>query len=422
MEVVCEVWRKKQTGAIFCELPGGAAPVAMVVSGGHIDAGGLEALRIAVVTGQAAFKETAVEGTGDARALGQVLWAAALQAARPDFLVARRFLALNLVGDQNATRWLPVGVHTAKLLETAAPDLKVGDLLSAARVPTEDVSAELAALSMLGLVRFSSPRREPVVPTPRPAAAPRPPLGRGAQDQELNGPTAAQRTVLLRKRFRRELEVLRGEGTPFAVLGLAAGASLEMLEAAHQRMRPRYSEVIEEQQLPQDVRDMAEALLEMVDEAWQTIQEKGVAAVRREARPASPPPKVEPPSEETVAIEAGLSAAQAEDWKRADAAFTRAHNLRIDNALTLAWLGWARFHNDSVELELRTEEARDFLLLAEQFDPTQTMGQMFLARLLIASDEPGSAALRLKRVLRLEEDNAEARELLDSIVLEEDED
>ena len=141
----------------------------------------------------------------------------------------------------------------------------------------------------------------------------------------------------------------------------------------------------------------------------------------RAAQPAPPPPKVEPPSEETVAFEAGLSAAQAEDWKRADAAFTRAHNMRIDNALTLAWLGWARYHNDSVELELRTEEARDFLLLAEQFDPTQTIGQMYLARLLIASDEPESAALRLKRVLRLEEDNAEARELLDSIVLEEDE-
>ena len=30
LDVVSEVWRKKRTGAVCCELPGGAAPVAMV--------------------------------------------------------------------------------------------------------------------------------------------------------------------------------------------------------------------------------------------------------------------------------------------------------------------------------------------------------------------------------------------------------
>jgi len=424
LHVVCEVWRKKHTGAVCCELPGGATPAAMVAQGGHIDAGGLEVLRLAVATGLATFRPSEVDATGDHRSLGQMLWTAAIQAANPDFLVARRFLALTVLGDRAAIDRLPIGVHTAKVLEIAAQDLKIGDLIRSTRVPGDEVGPELAALSTLGLVRFSSPRGVPAPPPTRAPAQSAPSRSTSSSApgvEDASGPPAAQRPTLLRKRLRRELEVLQVESSPFSVLGLVPGATVELLEAAHQRMRPRYTEVIDDEKLPQDVRDMAQTLLGMVDTAWDTIQEKGVARAVQEARPSRPKPEAAARSEETVAFEAGLSAAKAEDWKRADAAFTRAHNLRIDNALTLAWLGWSRFHNENVGLELRTEEARDYLLLAEQFDPTMTLGQMYLAKLLVETGEPESAVLRLKRVLRLEEEHEEAQALLDSIVIEEPE-
>jgi hypothetical protein len=46
---------------------------------------------------------------------------------------------------------------------------------------------------------------------------------------------------------------------------------------------------------------------------------------------------------------------------------------------------------------------------------------MYLAKLLVETGEPESAVLRLKRVLRLEEEHEEAQALLDSIVIEEPE-
>ena len=85
------------------------------------------------------------------------------------------------------------------------------------------------------------------------------------------------------------------------------------------------------------------------------------------------------------------------EWAQADSVLTKAHRQQLDHAGVLSNLGWARLHNPDRPQDARADEGRDFLLLSEQFDPTNVDGQYFLAQYLLAANLVEAAAQRAKR-------------------------
>ena len=81
----------------------------------------------------------------------------------------------------------------------------------------------------------------------------------------------------------------------------------------------------------------------------------------------------------------------------------------------LANLGWARLHNPNQSLESRTEEGKDFLLLAEEFDPTNGEGQYYMAQILVASSRLDAAEQRAERAAQADPSDTARAALLRKI-------
>ena len=108
----------------------------------------------------------------------------------------------------------------------------------------------------------------------------------------------------------------------------------------------------------------------------------------------------------------GLELIAKKDWQRADRVLTKAHKQRIGHASTLANLAWARLHNSSRPADKRREDARDYLLLAEQFDSSDAQIQTMLARFLLDDGDPVAALKRARRAARLSPGDADIAALL----------
>ncbi len=76
--------------------------------------------------------------------------------------------------------------------------------------------------------------------------------------------------------------------------------------------------------------------------------------------------------EEAIAdhlLKMGQEAVEQGDWEGADQALSRARDIRIDQPLTLAWLAWARLHNEAIPGETRAKDALAMAILALQLSP-----------------------------------------------------
>jgi cytochrome c-type biogenesis protein CcmH/NrfG len=114
-------------------------------------------------------------------------------------------------------------------------------------------------------------------------------------------------------------------------------------------------------------------------------------------------------------LEEGRALIGDRQWAGADRVLSRAHEKRIDHVSVLSNLGWARLHNPGVDLETRTEEGHDFLLLAEQFDPTDGDGQYYLAQVLVAVGRLEEAEQRAVRALKAIPEDAARKALVRKI-------
>ena len=118
-----------------------------------------------------------------------------------------------------------------------------------------------------------------------------------------------------------------------------------------------------------------------------------------------------------ILLNEGRSFIAAKQWAQADSVLARAHAKQIDHVPVLANLGWARLHNPEVDLGVRTEEGKDFLLLAEQFDPKDADGQYYLAQVLLASGMPEAAEERAERAVSSGEGDPQRQALLSKVRL-----
>ena len=68
-------------------------------------------------------------------------------------------------------------------------------------------------------------------------------------------------------------------------------------------------------------------------------------------------------------LQRGIAAMKSGDWQAADAALSKARDLRMDDPLTLANLAWARVNNLSLPWPQRVSDAKAYLWLAGELAP-----------------------------------------------------
>ncbi|MEL6345025.1 MAG: response regulator [Myxococcota bacterium] len=205
-------------------------------------------------------------------------------------------------------------------------------------------------------------------------------LGRTIQDPEQ-----------LRKRLGQELERLQSE-RPAVVLGVPADAEPRIVRAAARRMRKRYAIFAEDPSLEDEIRQMAGKLKSLVEGAYKRLR-KG------DNQPSNRDSGASTTIDEDMLLREGVRLISLNEWERADQILSKAHRMRIDHIAILAHLGWARFHNPTLDTVAREEEARDLLMLAAQFDPDDADTLFFLVKVLIHFGQVEDAQHRLERAL-----------------------
>ena len=69
-------------------------------------------------------------------------------------------------------------------------------------------------------------------------------------------------------------------------------------------------------------------------------------------------------------------------WEKADNVLTRARHHHINSTGILASLAWARFHNPSIAVAIRKQEAIDLLILATQLNTEDDLAKGYLMHIL----------------------------------------
>ena len=288
---------------------------------------------------------------------------------------------------------MPTAHATALGLTPVVEDVPVGPM-SSARTLNTDALRSTPPRQTWSRPPASVAPGTPSVASQRPPATPAVPF-RPPPPPGLHGlPPSAPDPDAVRKRLRRELDLLR-TSDGWVVLGVPHDAAPEMIQAAGERMRSRYQGIADAS--TGETQELALAMLRRVTEALAGLVAM-LAPVAGESR--------EEPGDD--AFRSGLRAMAQGDWAIADRRFVAARDQNLDSARNLAHLGWARAHNTEYPADERKAEGMDLLRLAEQFAPEYAEGQYFLAMLLHQAGDGEGALRRLRRALKAEPDHVGA--------------
>jgi tetratricopeptide (TPR) repeat protein len=179
----------------------------------------------------------------------------------------------------------------------------------------------------------------------------------------------------------------------WTVLGLPRGSAPEVVTHAVARMAARYPPLT--LSAHQELRTLGKEMFARVQQAQSEIQRDGSASNPTEAQ----------------LLAAGRSMAERGNWDAADRRFSAARDESPSSALALAWLGWARFHNDTYDDALRQDEGVAFVELALAFDPRCVDALYFRAALAHAQKDTLTAWDMLDRLFRVQPAHQPARDL-----------
>jgi CheY-like chemotaxis protein len=214
----------------------------------------------------------------------------------------------------------------------------------------------------------------------------------------------------LHRQLKGELERL-ADAPPPVVLGIPSDSDADLVEQAAARLRARYSRLAERPGLPTPVRVISRRLAELVDQAHRAMivrarSERDDGMDSFEDRPTDM--DLRPvQSEEARLLSMGEQLIEQQRWEQADKVLTRARDLCLGHAGILSALAWARMHSPARAPGARVEEARDLLLLAEQFGGAEDARvQQRLAHVFLADGNLDKASVRGQRALRLSPDAA----------------
>ena len=140
--------------------------------------------------------------------------------------------------------------------------------------------------------------------------------------------------------------------------------------------------------MPTSVRVISRRLAELVDEAHRVMAARAGQDAMDDFAERPTDMAMQPVlSQEDELLERGEAPIQRAEWEQADKVPTRARDLCLGHAGILSGLAWARFHSETRAADERIEEARDLLLLAEQFGgESDARVQRRLAHVLLAEE------------------------------------
>ncbi len=398
------IWTEKQTGTLVVAGEGGGT--AIIVDGGLVDDDAYRTTKSALIGGVVAFKPGQHDSVGDWGRLGRLLFKGARSGSDPRTL--RRYFSAVPTPNQftDIARSLPISKESRGFVGRINGVLTVAEIVDVGGFPLGDISRDITALVQMGLfeLKRSADEAEPKVAETNKAA-----VSPGTEGRHVIDANAVEDGEQMLVRLRKELETIK-DALPPVVLGVPADADRAMVDAAGNRMRQRYAALIARPDASDDLRKLALEMAKKVDAAHRNFNhgaDTQTGSGRRVRMTAF--------DEVEDMLNRARTLIEAKDWCAADELLSKAHEKRIDHVPVLANLGWARLHNPEHSLEERTEEGKDFLLLAEQFDPTDADGQYYMAQVLVASNRLEAAEERAKRATEAMPDDAHRGALLRKI-------
>lgn len=397
---VVDLWLMRKSGIL--ELTGVAGAVALVSEGGIVDPSQIGVLKRAVGGRAFRFSEQPVDGSGDWASLGGLLFEIAK--ARSDSRTLRRYAKATVGTNTHSplARLLPLSDDARRFVRASDGRRTVHELADVSNVSFGDVSASIVALVRMGLFSLAGYEGDRPKKSIKTQKAFRVAALRGSATPE---PVHDEQETM-HKRLLREVETV-SNAAPAVVLGVPADAPPALVERAADRMRTRYATLSEQRGLSAEDRALALTMVRNVERAHKVFHAVGGSKQKHS----------EPVSEVDQWLHEGKRLLADGKWAEADKVLSQAHTSQIDDARVMANLGWARLHNPEKEVELRTEEGQDLLLLAEQFDPTDSDGQFYLAQVLMAANQVAAAEQRAARAVGADPDDTRRRALLRKIRL-----
>jgi len=453
-ERLANVWAERFTGVLHVQAQQAAIgrPV-QFKNGGLVDPRDVSIIEVALRGAELRFAVEPVPASeGDRASLFQALWAAVYSPREARFGEVHAFEALDIGNRSTLDELLSlVSDATRRVLQSADGARALGEVIVHALTTPAEVSGELQALHRLGLVRLAPPSvgprnrrrtrrtdaagdsRPPTSSSRRTSArkpkktrsssrrtsasfADRPTSSGGSSGRRSGRARVAERmrragrSDAVHKRLEMEINRLTG-ATPAEVLGVPHDAATALVRQVSQRMLDRYQQIAEEESYPEATRALAAKLVERVSEAraaW------GHSTKRAAADPTT--------AREQVMLEQAKVLLEAHAFARADRVLVKARELAMANPGILAALGWARFHNPEKQKGEREEEGRDYLLLAEQFDPRDTEVLWQVAQVLDKMGNVDGARARADRIVSIDPSDKAAAAMARRLAPDESED
>lgn len=392
VRVLGDAWGRAATGVIETRNFGSI----VLINGEPRDLHSLETLTLALEDAQVDFREGEVFGRPPTPRLGEVLWTAAQDVARPKKLGPRSQLTARVPMER--LFGFPLCNATRDLLQHSEGDkLPLGGLIRMDRSQRQDVLQELAALVAMGL--FDVERLD----KPIEAKSKKP---RNHHHVEAiyssNGPAPMREKEsdpVLVRRLRRELELVR-EADDFTLLGLSARSSQEDVQTQGNRLVRRFQKLVNSRSTGEPARTLANRMLTKVVDATERVQSgKARRGTTAEISPAN-------------ALSEGRAQLQRGDFTTAAKCFAVARNHEPFNATNVAWLGWAIFNDPSRDGPARRERGRKLLDEAEGLGGGQGDAAFLQARADIIEGDLVRAWTRLEEVVKANPQHAAAGTLL----------
>ena len=403
---IVDIWTQKQTGTLV--VAGQQAGAAIIVDGGLVDDDAYRITKSALKGGVVAFKPGQHDVTGDWARMGRLLFKGARAGSDPRTL-RRYFSAVPTANEfTSVARALPLGKESRGFVGRINGVLTVAEIVDAGGFPLGDISRDIMALVQMGLFVLRRADDESAPKTPVSDAQATSKLS-GQDRRQVVDANAREEGEQILVRLQKEFATIK-DALPPVVLGVPADADRSMVDAAGARMRQRYAGLIARTDVSDEVRKLALEIAKKVDSAYRNFNldtDIQTGSGRRARMTAF--------DEVEDMLERARVLIDAKDWVGADQLLSKAHEKRIDHVPVLANLGWARLHNPEHSLEDRTEEGKDFLLLAEQFDPMDADGQYYMAQVLVASNRLDAAEERAKRAAEAMPQDAHRSALLRKI-------
>jgi hypothetical protein len=228
-----------------------------------------------------------------------------------------------------------------------------------------------------------------------------------APAKEAKPLTQREKMRLLVVKLSRERE--RVEGKPaHEVLRLEVDPDRTEIEEARRVLKRRYMKVVKSDDVPNEAKQIAAELAQLVDHAYVELCAVGPRQAQRR--------RLMTDEERLVHyIDHARELVEAQDWDKADKLLAQARLLKQDDPVVLALAGWCRYHNPVLDRYKREEHAKDLLMMAEQFDPYQFDCQYYLAQFFSEMNDLENSWRRIVRATRVHPEHQGAQNLYQKI-------